>query len=183
MGFELFESGERHCDIIWANNCILLAGSITEADNMIEVLTTALREQLGWSWKPSSCEMVGINVDLPGESHSVALRGGGTAKYEVRQKVVSLGVCFDPAQLSRGLVEHRLGKGDAAVHKYFKVLSTPAPVGEKLAAWAGAPRATARFCLAIAFWNMTLLRSVLRWERRHLRRIFRMKRQRETEST
>ena len=97
-------------------------------------------------------------------SYFVVDTGNATLTFNVKSSLVALGGVLDVNNPNWALIHYRLGKGAKCVYKYSKQLYGKQPVGLKLAAFAGSPRCSASFLMAICHWNKQLLNELVRWE-------------------
>ena len=115
---------------------------------MSRILTSALVVRYGWRWKPSSLEVMSVNVGC-GSGHVVVGAGPDLWSYTVVNSMISLGGVLHNTRPDNALVRYRLHMGDRAFHKFRKHLVGEAPVSLKLKAWAMRPRAAALFLCQI----------------------------------
>ena len=176
VGFALPDSGCRLPSVTWVDNNFLLARSFAEFEFMCKGITDAIWDKYRWKWKPSSLEILATNVEVPARKEFFECDAERGLRYALVDTMVALGGKLDPRRPDQALLRHRLQKGEASFHKYRRHLVGKAPVSLKLQAWATRPRASAMFLLPLLHWTKSLLMEVVRWERLHLRRIFRMRR-------
>ena len=62
IGFVLPDSGMQIPSVTWVDNNFLLARSLDEYAFMAGSLTKALEDKYDWKWKPTSLEMLAVNV-------------------------------------------------------------------------------------------------------------------------
>ena len=174
LGFVLPESGVTIRSAVWVDNCFLLAADVQQYKYMARTLSEILYRWYGWHWKDDSLEIIAVNTDCPEAQISVEV-DDIIYKYCVVDSMVALGGLLSKTHPDEALLQYRIAKGDKSFYKFRRHLIGKAPVSLKLRAWATRPRATALFLCQTVHWNRTLLMDTVRWERRHLRRVFRMR--------
>ena len=178
IGFHLKSQDVHITHTLWVDNLFLLAGSLTEYDFMINALTCLLENRFGWTWKPTSLEMLMVRVPYPHNTYEV-VANGSQLTYQVKPTMVALGGLLDTDSPHKSLIRYRLSQGDKCFYKYFKYMCSKKPVSLKLSAFAGSPRNSASFLLAVGHWSKENLLEIYRWERRHLVKMFRLRRKQE----
>jgi hypothetical protein len=87
-----------------------------------------------------------------------------------------LGGVLDDCKPTEALINHRFGKGEKTFFAYRKQFVGKASVGLKLSAFSAVPRASALFLTPVIHWSGSLLQEAVRWERKLLRQVFKLRR-------
>ena len=184
LGFCLPESDRQITHAWWADNLFLFSCSFGNWTTMVDELTGRIAMLYGWIWKPSSLEVMLVNVQVPPE---FLHEGGVTIPvtscphhpnlfYPIRTSLIALGSFVSRDGECTAALDHRLGFARKHFFRHRPLLmNSSLPLFERLDCWRKSVQSTATFGSGSWHINKKLILQAKSWELQMLRMMFRMR--------
>ena len=179
MGFQMdggSDGEELFHHVTWFDNIFLVASDVDTFAAMAQQLTDCMYS-VGFQWKSSSLEILtgGTMIHSPVQV-SIHTQGHEIMHFKQVEQLLTLGVMLDGGGSTIASLEHRLERGEACFWANAKAFRSRGKQIEKLKAWSAAPLASA--AVGASSWALTkhVVLRLRRWEMKHLRQIFRLRR-------